>query len=508
MNGKELQKEFGDYQTPYLFTKDICEILRDNEKVDPDIVIEPTSGIGNFINRALEVFTNIKEIYGIEINSEYCQICRDRIKDRRLHIINDNFFTYNIENIIKNEKTLIIGNPPWATNSELKFNLPNKNNFKQLNGTDAITGASNFDICEYIILKLIEKSVGKDVSIAMLCKTTVARNILLEIERKRRSVKCVKIYNFNASKIFNINAAACLLYIKMDKEKKEHINVCDVYEIDSPTERVNRISFKDGKLKSMNNDVNDLEGICSLEWRQGVKHDCAKIMELEKIDEAIFMNKKKEQIKLEQTLVYPLVKSSFLKKSIIKEKFKKYVIVTQKKPREKTDYIREIAPLTWNYLCENKNLFDSRKSTIYKGAPAFSMFGIGSYSYSKYKVGVSGFYKKPLFVLLYNQQNIEHPVMLDDTTYFLSFDDYQLAYTCMLLLNTKKVQQFLYSISFQDAKRPYTKKVLQRLDLKKCIAQINFFELLETENELELQKKITKSMYNDFKKYVIHSYEL
>ena len=42
----------------------------------------------------------------------------------------------------------------------MNFNLPEKENFKRLSGTDAITGASNFDICEYIILKLIEKSLS------------------------------------------------------------------------------------------------------------------------------------------------------------------------------------------------------------------------------------------------------------------------------------------------------------------------------------------------------------
>ena len=35
-----------------------------------------------------------------------------------------------------------------------------------------------------------------------------------------------------------------------------------------------------------------------------------------------------------------------------------------------------------------------------------------------------------------------------DTVYFISFYDYDLAYACMLLLNTPKVQDFLYSIFY------------------------------------------------------------
>jgi len=72
----------------------------------------------------------------------------------------------------------------------------------------------------------------------------------------------------------------------------------------------------------------------------------------------------------------------------------------------------------------------------------------------------------------------------------------------MLLLNSSKVQEFLFSISFQDAKRPYTKKVLQRLDLNKCVKNITFNELVETEKALGLQYTITQEMYTEFADYI------
>ena len=341
-----------------------------------------------------------------------------------------------------------IGNPPWALNSNLNFNLPKKENFKSLNGTDAITGSSNFDICEYIILKLIEKSVDKNVAIAMLCKTSVARNVLLELDRNNVCVDAVKMYDFNSSKVFGVSASACMLYIKMSTSNSKCCE-CEVYDIEVPNLICGRISFQNGKLSNLNDDVLDLDGEC------------------------------------------------------VNSDFKKYVIVTQKKAREETYYIEELAPKTWKYLCDRKDAFDSRKSSIYKGAPAFSMFGVGDYSYAEYKVGISGFYKRPLFVLLYNENNIEQPIMVDDTSYFLSFDNYSDAYTCMLLLNSSKVQKFLLNISFQDAKRPYTKKTLQRIDFDKCIQNITFEELVETERKLELPKLITADMYSSFIDYVV-----
>ena len=172
--------------------------------------------------------------------------------------------------------------------------------------------------------------------------------------------------------------------------------------------------------------------------------------------------------------------------------------MTQKKPKEETEYIKKLAPQTWKYLNDRKTVFDSRKSSIYTGAPAFSMFGVGEYSFAKYKVGVSGFYKKPLFSLLYS----EKPVMVDDTSYFLPFDNYADAYTCMLMLNSEKVQKFLLSISFPDAKRPFTKKVLQRIDLKKCAENISFEELVKTEKRLNLPGSITAGMYDAFSGHI------
>ena len=125
------------------------------------------------------------------------------------------------------------------------------------------------------------------------------------------------------------------------------------------------------------------------------------------------------------------------------------------------------------------------------------MFGIGNYSYSQYKTGVSGFYKKPLFSVLFSSSG--KPVMTDDTSYFICFSTYNMVYVAMLLLNSDPVQDFLVSIAFLDAKRPYTKKVLKRLDFTKILSVVQYKELKRTENNLGLKDYITIQMYQDFK---------
>ena len=244
--------------------------------------------------------------------------------------------------------------------------------------------------------------------------------------------------------------------------------------------------------------IENFDGRCCFEWRQGVKHDCSKIMELT-LQNGTFQNGQKKEVQIEDDIVFPLVKSSMFKAPVI-HSFSKFVIVTQKRAREDTKHLEQEVPKTWEYLNCNIELFERRKSSIYRGAPLFSMFGVGGYSYSRYKVGVSGFYKKPLFSVLYSNDN--KPVMTDDTSYFICFDSYDMEYTAMLLLNSKKVQGFLTSIAFLDAKRPYTKKVLERIDFFKIVNSLTFDELARTEQDLDLSCYVSLSMYDDFKSLI------
>ena len=135
---------------------------------------------------------------------------------------------------------------------------------------------------------------------------------------------------------------------------------------------------------------------------------------------------------------------------------------------------------------------------IYKDSPNFAMFGVGEYSFKKYKVAISGFYKKPLFSLI----SADKAVMLDDTCYFLSFDNFDEAYMIMLLLNSKPVQNFLTSIAFLNSKRPYTKKILQRIDIKKAFENTTFDELRKIEITLKNYPYFTKEMYLNFRNFI------
>lgn len=492
------KKEFGDYQTPSNFTDEVCTYLKNKIKLNPTVIIEPTCGIGNFIKSCASEF-NESKLYGIELNKEYLDEIDSTIPN--LKLFNEDIFKFDFNKLKlnKEDNILVIGNPPWITNSELSKleseNLPEKSNFKENAGFDSMMGDSNFDISEFIILTLINQFKNCNSTIVFLCKNIVARNIFKELVRTKTKVSTIKTMNFDARDVFGVSTSACVLFIQFS-ENNEILDYCDVFDFKAPTKLLHKFGFRDGKFYSNLSSSHKIDGECCFEWRQGVKHDCARIMELTN-EGTNYKNKNKELISLENHLIYPLLKSSDLKTPIINDT-KKCVIITQKKARGDTEYIKDIAPKTWDYLVSNEEYFNKRKSIIYKGAPRFSIFGVGDYSFSEYKVAISGFYKKPLFSLVYN----EKPIMLDDTCYFVSFDNYVDAYITMLILNSNLVQQFLKDIAFLDSKRPYTKKILKRIDFKKCINELSYEDLIETENTLNLKPTIEITDYESYKSMI------
>ncbi|MDE6059505.1 MAG: SAM-dependent methyltransferase [Clostridia bacterium] len=496
MNGK---KVFGDYQTPYDFAQKVCKLI--NCKYQrPLTVLEPTCGIGSFLKASLQF--NAQIYYGIEINPLYCNQCKLQFIDERIKIINADIFNCDLKSLLHDaNEILVIGNPPWVTNSDLSkqnaTNAPHKANIKALNGFDAITGASNFDICEYIILQMIELIKEKKSTLAMLCKTSVARNIFKELNRCNINYNSFSIYKFNAQKVFNIGAAACLLVIEFNYSENDIQTPCNVYDFENFENPIERLNYSNGEILNLSLLDDIFNGKSCFEWRQGIKHDCSKVMELS-YNGSCFINGNNEIVDIEKEYVFPLIKGSMFKQAVINV-VSKYVIVTQTKIKEDTQPIKNIAPKTWQYLYKHLENFEKRKSSIYKNSPLFSMFGIGDYSFAKYKVGISGFYKRPFFALL---DGSKKPIMTDDTSYFINFDNHDMAYIAMLCLNNKKVKKYLMQISFQDAKRPYTKQILNNLDFEKIVNAISFNDIIQTETELELQHYAQMSMYNDFKCYV------
>lgn len=492
--------EYGDFQTNKELANKVAKHLS-KQNISPEIIVEPTCGKGNFIIASLSTFNSVKKIFGIEIYKPYVWETKFSILDYYLSnpntykpeitITHCSIFDFDFKKISKHypsEKLLIIGNPPWVTNSKLgslnSSNLPKKSNFKNQNGLDAMTGKGNFDIAEYITLMLFDAFQNHNGYLALLVKNSVVKNIVFDQKDKKYSVGNIEKYCIDSKKEFNVSVEAALLYCQLNLTPGCECNEFDFYNLEK------RLSFGwlNSKFVSNISDYNktkEIDGVCPFEWRQGIKHDCSTIMELERVN-GHFVNNKSDEIILEENLIYGFLKSSDLKNTVIKNT-RKHTIVTQTKVGQETAYIQHLYPETYSYLIKNISFFQARKSSIYNGKPLFSIFGIGDYSFKPYKVAISGLYKTYHFTLVLPQN--DKPVMLDDTCYFIGFNKIEYAVFAIILLNSTITEAFLKSITFSDAKRVFTKDLLMRLDLLNLAMAIS-------QNEIEEQIVLLNHKYS------------
>lgn len=484
------RREYGDFQTPYELTDSICSYLR-SENISPDVLIEPTFGKGSFLISALKYFKKLKRIYGVEIYESYYWQTKFAILE--LFVVNsdlnkpdiflylDNVFKFNfaeVERSMENCNILVIGNPPWITNSELgslnSNNLPEKSNFKALNGFEAITGKGNFDICEYIILMVLSSFSKCKGNLAMLTKNAVIKNLVYDLPKMNYRISNMTALKIDVKKYFDASVDASLLKCNLERDYNNMSFTCKVSSFTAPDSIENIFGWVDGKFVSdvvLYGKNIKYDGISSYIWRQGIKHDCSKIMELQLLDNNKYRNGLNEELYIEGELIFGLLKSSDLN-SLVVTKPRKHVIVTQRKIGENTVYLSYKFPKLYRYLTKNNFYFEQRKSSIYKNKPPFAIFGVGDYSFKPYKVAISGLYKRSTFSLILPETG--KPMMLDDTCYFLSFDNLSEAILVWAILNSEHIQQLLATLVFLDAKRPYTKDILMRLSIDKVADDMTY----------------------------------
>ncbi len=483
--GKSQQKvEFGDFQTPTELAQQVCTLIA-SQQIAPASIVEPTCGVGHFLISALDTFSDAQSVIGLEINSNYLDTLQKIIASRsdsdQVELISDNFFQADWNQILSDlpEPILILGNPPWVTNSELgslqSNNLPAKSNVAGNSGMDALTGKSNFDISEGVIRTFSRNLHGKDAALALLCKTSVARKGLVDIWENGFSLKQASLYHIDAKKWFGVAVDACLLICQFSK-KVSDCNQAEIYNSLFDKKPSKQMGYCEGRLISnitSYNKWNHLQGNTDYyRWRSGVKHDCSKVMELRR-QNGSFLNGLEEEVSLEEEYLFPMLKSS----EIYNEKHHdptRWMLVPQKKTGDETKIIKSQAPQTWDYLQQHAKYLDRRKSSIYRKRPRFSVFGIGPYTFTPWKVAISGFYKQLKFVAVGSVAG--KPIVLDDTAYSIDCTSEEEATFFAEMLNSEIANEFFSSFIFLDTKRPVTAEILNSLDIEALAIELGTLE--------------------------------
>lgn len=464
------QVEFGDFQTPKSLAERVVQVIQRKGK-RYQTVIEPTCGVGNILYAAADHLQGLETAVGIEVNPAYVAQAKARQSSMVVRVELANFFDLDLSAVTAALPWpyIFLGNPPWVTSAAVGqlegSNLPKKENFAGLGGFEALTGKSNFDVSEWILLRLLENVAATENACAMLVKTSVARKIVAHAARQKLAVRACELYSIDAKKEFDVSVSACLFYFEGCKVNEAEYSYTAFSNLDG--NGATHFTYVNGQFVEDQAAFERTQQYARTgkgNWRSGIKHDASKVMELRKLGGQL-LTSTGEPLDIEPDLVYPLLKSSDIAKGNTTPRL--YTIVTQQTIGESTEGIRTGQPKTWAYLEQNRAAFDGRKSSIYRGKPPFSIFGVGDYSFAPYKIAISGLYKTLKFTLLEPLDG--KPVMVDDTCYFLGFDDRKTALISLAALEHPASTEFFMARIQWDEKRPVKKDVLDSLNLEHII---------------------------------------
>lgn len=479
-----VKTEFGDWQTPGELAALVCATV--SRRIQPASVFEPNCGEGTFLRAAIHTFPTVRRILGLEVNHDYV-LRSQSISHASLNVIHGDFFDYQWTKDIKQlpDPLLVLGNPPWVTNSDLmrlrSGNLPPKSNVNGVRGIDAITGKSNFDISEWMLIKEVEALQGRDAALAMLCKTSTARKVIAHAWKNSLSFSSAEIREIDARRYFGVSVAACLLLVRFAPGLNETDGLCTVYPSLDATDQKYVLGKRNGKLVA-DADVFDRHSrlISStpshFNWRSGIKHDCAKVMELIILPDGTLLNGFGESVDIEREVLYPMLKSSDLANGEVKTP-RRMMLVTQRSVGSETSYLESTCPRAWRYLVEHADRLAKRGSSIYNNRPRFSIFGVGEYSFKPWKVAISGLYRKLSFRVVGPHDG--RPVVLDDTCYFIGCESEEEACLICELLESQVCHEILDACIFWESKRPITKDVLNTINIPAVAHHLGIIESLK-----------------------------
>ncbi|QEH34169.1 hypothetical protein OJF2_27040 [Aquisphaera giovannonii] len=481
------RRDLGDFQTPPALAAAVLRRLSAQGETF-DRILEPTCGRGAFLREAMALARPPREMIGVEVHPPHADEAARLASEGpgpRVEILPASLFHLDLASDLRwrdGGPLLVVGNPPWVTAAELgrlgSGNSPARRNLKGASGLEARTGASNFDLAEAVWIKLLEELAAERPTIAMLCKTAVARSVLDHARRRAIPIAEAALFEIDAPRWFGAAVGACLLRVAVGPPGSGVVDSIPVFaDLDADAPRA-VLGFRGGRIVADSGAMDRMAfglGECPWTWRQGLKHDAADVMELVWSPDAGWRNGLGEVVEVEPDCLYPLAKGADLKRDTPAGRPRRAVIVTQRALGEDTGAIRGRWPLAWDYLERHAGRFDRRRSSIYRGRPRFAIFGIGPYSFAPWKVAVGGLLRPPAFRVVGPAGG--RPTMLDDTCYLLPCQSAAEAAVLATLGNGPVAQALIAALSFADAKRPVTKRLLQRLDLSAILLRADDVEL-------------------------------
>jgi hypothetical protein len=465
--------QYGDFQTPIQLALD-CFRLATNTFGEHDRIVEPTSGEGAFL-LAASADGGGRRIEGFEFQDGHVRTARQRFsgaanRDGLIRIHHQDFFSHDWashRNAIDGS-VLYIGNPPWVTNAALgvvaSTNGPVKTNVDRARGMLAMTGGGNFDLSESILQTLIAAMRPGVDSMGMLVKTATVRKVAKWAWTNGFRFDHLSTHRIDAGEHFGVNVDACWMMLRLVVGKTQRRERCLSFSSLSSKQSVTAFGWYRGGLVSnqtLASKTDRFRTSAAIAWRSGVKHDATSALVLTMTDDGL-KNGLNEIVDVEPDRIYRLAKGSDIANGRDRSA-DKFLLIPQRQVGESTEALQATLPRTMAYLNQHADHFSRRRSSIYRGRDRFAVFGVGPYTFAKWKIAVAGLYKRLTFTLVVPVSG--RPVVLDDTAYALGFSTRRQAMMVHRILNESVAIDYFNARIFWDAKRPINAAVLGSLDL-------------------------------------------
>jgi hypothetical protein len=398
--------------------------------------------------------------------------------------------------IMYNNFDFVIGNPPWIKWDFLSEDYKKKLRVIYLDiyklfahkGMKARLGFSHDDISIVFTYVAMDKYLKLGGVCSFVLKQTLFRSIAgsqfrsFEIFKgeERIPIQCSEVHDFNAINPFGKGQETSVTslikgkatqypvsYLKWEKrgqhkflETDNWSDVCEYIEcsnfsaypsdasISSPwvivpcdQSRPDLVEHNANPYRPRHGVVNDLNPVFVVNIIRIINQNLVKI-----VNSASSIRKKVQQITtdIESDVVYPLVKS----KSIDKWGISKHGFIII--PHKKAGFVNESElkvqyPRAYKYLYRFKADLENRKSIHFKSGPFYSLFGLGVYTFSPFKVVWNCMTFLPDFA-------VASPVDLgfglktqipDNPIGYFSLDDEKEAHYLCAILNSKPVKDYL-----------------------------------------------------------------